>query len=123
MPEPFNLADALGDVRQAIRALQAHEAQLRQQLLAQRGVGTEGARFFVTVEEKRQRRFVRDRLPAAILQDGRFWTLDTRTVVRALPLEERPFLQRAAGARPPTMRRAAPPMDDDDEDIVLIEDG
>lgn len=82
--------DALGDVRARIRALEAEEKQLRQQLLAQ-GPGTfVGARFRVRIEEKSQKRFSKDRLPPDISNDPTYWLTEKRTYVRVFPLENAP---------------------------------
>ena len=90
-PAPHDLADALGAVREEIKALKTREAELRDALLNARPNGPlTGRRFAVTVREGTRRSIDTAALPDAILRDARFWkTSTTRSVVtKAIALEE-----------------------------------
>lgn len=102
-PAPHDLADALGAVRDQIKALKAQEAQLRAALLDTRMNGpVAGRRFAVSIRESTRRSIDINALPDAIQCDDRFWKISTtRTVVTK------------------ALRPAAPPPRE--EDIELIE--
>ena len=82
--------DSLGDVRDAIRALQALEKQLRQQLLDAGQQTCSGTRFRVCIEQKSQKRFDRTRLPVSVVNDPNNWRTETRTYVRVFPVDSVP---------------------------------
>ena len=112
----MNVIDALGDVREEIRVLKAREQQLRQQLLGCGRNDERGARFRVRIEERPQRRFIKEKLPLAILQDPNFWQNEMRTFVRITSLPT------AAKLPVPDVRRRITPPQDDDDDFDVIED-
>lgn len=80
---PQDLADALGAVRDEIKALKAREAQLRTALLETRLNGpVAGHKFVVSIRESTRRSIDTNALPDSIRRDDRFWkTSTTRTVV------------------------------------------
>ena len=82
-PKPQDLADALGTVREKIKALKAREADLRSALLDARLNGpVAGHRFAVSIRESTRRSIDTQALPDSILRDDRFWkTSVTRTVL------------------------------------------
>ena len=77
----FGLADALGSVRAEIAALKAREEGVRRAILVS-PVRETGREFDVFVRRSTQRRINKDALPAAILNDPRYWTeRRTETVI------------------------------------------
>lgn len=86
------LADALGELRQRIRALKEEEAGLRQAILDARPNGAiTGAQFTLQVRVQSRRRFDTKLLPDHIRDDPRYWhetqcrTLTTRPAREAPP--------------------------------------
>lgn len=83
---PPSLADALGDVRAEIKALKAHEAELRQALLDLRPNGPiHGARFEVIIRNSERRLIDTARLPDFIRDDAQFWKRSRTTTVISRP--------------------------------------
>lgn len=116
MQHEIDPIDALGDIREQIRAVQAQEQQLRKQLLAQGYRTRVAARFRVQIEEKPQKRFHKERLPAAIKHDPAFWQEEMRTYVRTFPLESAPKAHEAEA------QQSVAPQVFEDEDFEVIED-
>ena len=86
------LADELADIRARIRSLKTREDKLRQQMLdtpaLRRGIG-----FEAVVKPQTRRIFLRDRLPAHILQNPDLWESRIAHVVtlqKRGPVQTRP---------------------------------
>ncbi len=124
MTEAEMLADALGALRQDIRALQAREKNVRDRLVALATRDIQGTRFKVLVESKRHSRFDKSLLPKSISEDRSFWKNEARTIVRVFPLDDNSCSpKRAEGAPAQPTRRVAPqPYIPDDYEVIDEED-
>lgn len=79
-------AEELFEIRAEIRALKAREAELRAYFLTgARVADRRGPRHEIAVTDQRRRVFARNRLPAAILEDPRYWRQKLSRVVKLLP--------------------------------------
>ena len=99
------LADALGTIREEIRALKMREAELRKAILAAPLPEAEGgAEFALRIKRGTSRRFNRDALPPDILDDPRYWTTQETVTVST-----------------PRVGRVASDSDPEEEDFDVIE--
>jgi len=78
-------ADELAEIRAEIRRLKAREAELREALLETGGA--DGLNWHVTIVEQRRRTLDREALPAAILDDPRYWKDSVSRIVKTVPKE------------------------------------
>lgn len=83
-----NLIEELSQVRMAISALRAKENVLSKRLVRQGGLGEhDGQTMQCRIREVERKELNTDALPPEILNDDRFWRVETGHKVRIRPIE------------------------------------